>query len=281
MNPQAEAILNGLAYLEAHLCEPMTVGDMADAAGYSLFHFIRTFNKIVRHTPYDYLIRRRLSHAAKLLLESDARVLDIALICQFSSHEGFTRAFNRLFSMAPTSWRNKGFQDQRLFFPPLGKDDLFFRQLPDFKPPVLTQLDKLCLLGWMNLNSPETDNDAALREAITKALSKSPPKDAGTSLWEVRSLPESPHERENTFLGICVDKMPLTTGRYVLKVIKGGQVLCFSHQDMPQYRQAALNYLYHSFIPKSGLSLGEAIEIRRQGESPMLYLPVLNTRKKG
>jgi len=59
MDPQTERILAALGYIEQHLCEPIMVSDIARAAGYSLFHFIRTFNKIVRHTPYDYLMRRR------------------------------------------------------------------------------------------------------------------------------------------------------------------------------------------------------------------------------
>ena len=117
MNPQISAIIAGLDFIEGHLCIPITVGDIADAAGYSLFHFIRTFNKIVKHTPYDYLMRRRLSLAAMLLFETNERVLDIGLTCQFESHEGFTRAFGRVFGMPPIVWREIKTLDRRLLMP--------------------------------------------------------------------------------------------------------------------------------------------------------------------
>ena len=76
--------------------------------GYSLFHFTRLFNQFTGLTPYDYLIRRRLSDASEALLMSDKRIIDIAQDYQFGSHETFTRAFNRLFAMPPSQWREQG-----------------------------------------------------------------------------------------------------------------------------------------------------------------------------
>ena len=182
MTHQTEAITAALTYIEGHLCEPISLEGIANAAGYSLFHFIRTFNKIVRHTPYDYLVRRRLSYAAEMLLVEDEKVLDIALACQFESHEGFTRAFGRLFKMPPTTWRENQHRDLRYIMPPLKEADLLFRQLPDLHPPELILLEELTLAGWMNFRTPDGGKEISLKQIFTQTSGK------GKSHWEVRML---------------------------------------------------------------------------------------------
>ena len=58
MTPQVnDAIYNAIAFIEENLTSTITVKDMADAAGYSVFHFARTFYKVTGHSPYDYLMR--------------------------------------------------------------------------------------------------------------------------------------------------------------------------------------------------------------------------------
>ena len=71
MCDQVAPIFQAIEFIESHLQEDITVAQIADAAGYSLFHFMRKFNQMVHHTPYDYLIRRRLTEAAKALIHSD------------------------------------------------------------------------------------------------------------------------------------------------------------------------------------------------------------------
>lgn len=274
MNSQTEAINAGLAYIEENLCESISVSNIADAAGYSLFHFLRIFNKIVRHTPYDYLIRRRLSHAARLLLETDARVLDIAMECQFDSHEGFTRAFRRLFGMPPTTWRTNQFPDHRYMMPPLQQGDLLFRQSLGDDKPVLTQLDTLYLIGWMQLITPDNQDRGTLRQAFTSALSERQIPGAGNDLWEVQMLPTSIVGQEMTFAGVQVPEPLDIADRYVIKVIGEGQYLRFSHPTLIRYRGAVLAYLYHTFLPKSGLRLGSPMEIECRGEPHALFIPL-------
>lgn len=275
MNPQTRAISTALAYIERHLCEPITLENIANAAGYSIFHFIRTFNKIVRHTPYDYLVKRRLSRASEMLLEKDEKVLDIALACQFESHEGFTRAFGRLFNMPPTTWRDNQHRDQRYMMPPLKEADLFFRQLPDLHPPELILLEKLTLAGWMYFQSPDQGDESSLKHLFSETLSTYPIPGGGKSYWEVRMLAVPDFQKEIRFLGIQVTDPSTIPDRFVIKTIRKGEFLRFSHQELSKYRNEALNFLYHTFIPKSGLQLGEPLGIECHGELPAVFLPVM------
>jgi AraC-like DNA-binding protein len=102
-----EPVLQALEYVEANLQTAIQVADIANAAGYSLYHFCRMFGKLTRHTPYDYLIRRRMTLASDAVLLSDRKLLDIALDYQFESHEGFTRAFTRMCGFIPTEARRQ------------------------------------------------------------------------------------------------------------------------------------------------------------------------------
>ncbi|MCB0122539.1 MAG: helix-turn-helix domain-containing protein [Caldilineaceae bacterium] len=76
-------IQRSLHYIESHLTEPATVEQAAVAAGYSRHHFSRTFLARTGLTPASYLRKRRLSEAARALVTSSQRILDIALDYQF------------------------------------------------------------------------------------------------------------------------------------------------------------------------------------------------------
>ncbi len=67
MNRPVESMFRAVQYIEAHLQSETDIAQIAEAVGYSLFYFIRTFDQVVQHTPYDYLMRRRLTEAALTL----------------------------------------------------------------------------------------------------------------------------------------------------------------------------------------------------------------------
>ena len=100
-----QGVYRAIQFIERHLGDPVTVQDIADAAGYSLYHFSREFNRLIGHSPYDYLIRRRLSESVSALLESDARIIDIAAEAQFNNPETYSRAFRRMFGVLPSEAR--------------------------------------------------------------------------------------------------------------------------------------------------------------------------------
>ena len=119
-----EAVLRAAAWVEQHLTEPVGVEGMAAAAGYSLFHFSRMFNGLVQQPPYDYLLRRRLCEAARMLQNADVRAIDAAMRYQFNSPEVFSRAFVRVIGETPSAWRLSGRVDARRFLPPLTREYL-------------------------------------------------------------------------------------------------------------------------------------------------------------
>ncbi|RIK42754.1 MAG: hypothetical protein DCC55_07835 [Chloroflexi bacterium] len=113
--PESIKLLNlAVAYMESNLTQPASVEGAAALAGYSRTHFSRTFLNVTGITPVAYLRKRRLTEAARELVTSSKRILDIALDYQFQSQEAFTRSFKREFGVSPGFYRLQG-RLRRLF----------------------------------------------------------------------------------------------------------------------------------------------------------------------
>ena len=94
-----------IEYIEIHLDEPLTLDDLAKRFKYSKYYFHRLFKSEVGYNIYDYICKRRLVSAAKLLIHTDLRIIDIAYSYQFNNHEAFTRSFQQLYHQTPSQYR--------------------------------------------------------------------------------------------------------------------------------------------------------------------------------
>jgi AraC family transcriptional regulator len=101
-----EIIVQTLEWMEAHLHEDLTVTALSQRAGYSLYHFIRLFQGVIGYTPKEYIMRRKLTEAAKELLDKGRKVSDVAFDYCFKDHETFTRAFKRFFGISPAELKS-------------------------------------------------------------------------------------------------------------------------------------------------------------------------------
>ncbi len=90
-----------LKYIEVHLEEALTTAQISRIAGYSEYHFIRTFKENMNVTVTEYIIKRRLIKASEDILSGD-KIIDVALKYGWQSHSGFTKAFVKEFDFAPS-----------------------------------------------------------------------------------------------------------------------------------------------------------------------------------
>ena len=109
MNEWLRHMQDALDEIDAHIrcrrSEDATLHALADALGYSDFHFSRKFREASGMSFRDYVRYRRLAFALKALRDSDSGILDIALDVGFSSHEAFSRAFRRAYGLSPSQYR--------------------------------------------------------------------------------------------------------------------------------------------------------------------------------
>jgi AraC family transcriptional regulator len=279
MSDQIRAIFEALEFIESHLREPITVADIAAAAGYSLYHFIRTFNQTVQHTPYDYLMRRRLSEATRQLLQSERRVIDIALDFQFNNHETFTRAFSRNFGMPPTHCRQQGFVDHRCLMPALDRVYLDYLNAPDFEPPKLVVLDEFILAGLMTPLTADPEMLPALWRNLRGILNGLPKNPGRRDFWGICIQPQIPEVSSFYLAAVKIPSLESAPGAFVTKIIPAGDYLCLPPPGPQTNLDLGLTYLYHTFLPKSGLQLAGSLEIEHFGERREILIPVQGLRK--
>jgi AraC-like DNA-binding protein len=105
MVPPARHLLRAKDLADARYFEPLTVGDLARAAGLSPAHFSREFRRTFGEAPHQYLLTRRLERAAALLRNTDRSVTDICFAVGLTSVGSFITSFGRVHGAAPLAYR--------------------------------------------------------------------------------------------------------------------------------------------------------------------------------
>jgi AraC-like DNA-binding protein len=93
-----------LAYMEAHLADPIGLTELAAAAAQSPAHFSRTFSETLGHGPTAHLRQLRMEHAARLLAIGHANVTEAALAVGYQSLGQFSRVFNEHHGRSPSAF---------------------------------------------------------------------------------------------------------------------------------------------------------------------------------
>lgn len=105
---QIQQIVEEIDYcIEGYNDEALTLRRLARKMGYSEFYATRKFKEISGMSFRDYLRQRKLAFALKEVRDKQKSFLDIAFDYGFSSHEAFTRAFKRMYGVAPSEYRRE------------------------------------------------------------------------------------------------------------------------------------------------------------------------------
>ncbi len=98
-------VSQAIRYIERHLNDKLELDSVAAALHYSKFHLHRIFTKTVGLTIHEYIQRRQLTEAAKLLIFSNKPVIEIALISGYESQQAFTSIFKAMYKTTPLKFR--------------------------------------------------------------------------------------------------------------------------------------------------------------------------------
>lgn len=105
--PSELRIKKMMDWIDQNLTSTVTVDQIAASAGISARECQRTFLRCLHYTPMEYLRRRRLLAASRLLIETDLPITEIALGCGFSSPSYFSYQFRLLAGNTPAEYRKK------------------------------------------------------------------------------------------------------------------------------------------------------------------------------
>lgn len=160
-----------IEYIEEHLNRKLDLETVAEAAHYSKYHLHRVFRDTVGMTIHDYVQRRQMTEAAKLLVFSNKPIIEIAFLCGYESQQAFSSAFKSMYKAPPAEYR-----ENRLFYPlqlrfmlqrnvsgaKFTKDDICLAERTDI--PSWMSLMRLVIDGYPAMN--EEDYLSYLAKAI-------------------------------------------------------------------------------------------------------------------
>lgn len=95
-------------YIEKNMDEDLSLDQIANALNYSKFYLARSFKKETGYTIYKYIQGRRLTLAARKLVETKQPIVEIAYEAQYASQQAFALAFKQFYECTPNIYRKNG-----------------------------------------------------------------------------------------------------------------------------------------------------------------------------
>jgi AraC family transcriptional regulator len=168
-------------FMEENLHNPISLSQLARAAGYSQWHSSRVFKEVTGKTPFEHLRALRLSKAAEVLRAKQPKVIDVAFDFVFDSHEGFTRAFFRQFGESPKKFSRKSGPVQ-IFMPDRIRDYYLTLQKGDVK---MTEKEKTNTVFVQVVERPR--RKLILKRGVKAAHYFDYCEEVGCDVWEILS----------------------------------------------------------------------------------------------
>ena len=111
-DPQSVFLSNPLLskvfhFINANFHQPITLGDVAQAVGYSPAYLTNLVRRQTGQTVQNWIIQRRMEAARSLLLETSERVEEIAAKVGYQCPVNFFRQFRQHYGTTPHAWRKE------------------------------------------------------------------------------------------------------------------------------------------------------------------------------
>ena len=102
-------IVAAKVYIDENFQESIDLENISQQAFLSKFHFHRLFTQVYRHTPHQYLTRKRMDKAKDLLAENKP-VTEVCNEVGFESIGSFSVLFKKEIGFAPQYYRNMAYK---------------------------------------------------------------------------------------------------------------------------------------------------------------------------
>ena len=108
---QLPALRRARDLIDRAFAERLDLDAMAREAGYSRFHFARSFAVAYGEAPRAYLTRRRIERAKELLRAANLTVTEVCFLVGFASLGSFSARFTELVGESPSAYRARNHAD--------------------------------------------------------------------------------------------------------------------------------------------------------------------------
>jgi AraC-like DNA-binding protein len=95
------------AYIDEHICEAITLENLAATTGLSRMYFSRQFQVATGLSPHEYVLRKRIERAQHRLAATGDSLVHIGLSVGFQTQAHFTTVFKKFVGYTPLQWRRE------------------------------------------------------------------------------------------------------------------------------------------------------------------------------
>jgi AraC family transcriptional regulator len=244
-------IYEAVKFIEENLMETITVQDVADSIGFSLFYFSRNFNTITGHSPYDYIMRRRLSQAAFDLFNTEDKIIDIAYNYRFNNPETFSRAFKKMFGILPNRVRNKKQKENLIVRSPITHEYLTQINRGINRKPKFVTMEEFHIAGvsyW--------DGAAGTSFRHSWSLLEKDKKSAGDTfhsekVYAVLALRDHYREWRLQITGTVLPDLNNIPPMALAQKIPPMEYACFTHRGKIDTIDLSRDYIYQTWLSGS------------------------------
>lgn len=100
-------IKQALQIVKQNFTKRLTLEETAEQLGISEGHFSRMFSAEMNETFSNYIIRKRVEYAKKLIVTTNYKFYEIGELCGFSSSVHFNNTFKKMYGMTPNQYRKE------------------------------------------------------------------------------------------------------------------------------------------------------------------------------
>jgi AraC-like DNA-binding protein len=93
------------SYVKNNISQKITLSDISWKLHYSTVTLTEHFKQEYGITIMEYVMKKRMEKASRLLINSEMSIRSVAEECGFFDNEYFSRCFKNYYSMSPVSWR--------------------------------------------------------------------------------------------------------------------------------------------------------------------------------
>ncbi len=98
-------VVEAAEYMDSNACRLQGVGELAELCAVSPEHLCRQFREAYGETPYQRLLRLKMSEAALLLAKRDLQLREVAVAVGYQDASTFSKAFKRVVGTSPRNFR--------------------------------------------------------------------------------------------------------------------------------------------------------------------------------
>lgn len=287
-----DRIQKSIDFIEDHLTDDIPLEEVARVAYCSLFHFHRVFQAMVGDSVKEYIRRRRLSDAARELRYTKARVIDVAFKYRYENPESFSRAFKKMYAVAPQQHRKN--KDPISFFNKVNLYDIESKLVKggitvDYK--IINKNDMKIVGRELRVRNDNGDNFRLIPQFWQKCMEEG-------VLQQLSSIPGV--VKPGTTFGICTDYDGINTFTYIIgtevndfetipkgmkaRTIPASKYAVFTAKGpMPDAIQQTWKDIYSRWFPETGYErtdgpdfeyYDERSEVNDESCEVDIYIPV-------